>query len=57
MANTTYSTWIDTSGEGENQFHEITEPATWLKCVTSSWGFSLIGLGLGDHGSKVHFKH
>ena len=49
-------TWADTSGEVETQLPKITEQATWLKRVTSSWCLSLTGLGLRDHGSKAHSK-
>lgn len=40
VANTTYRTWINTSGEVETQLYKITEQATWLKKVMPLVGSS-----------------
>ena len=58
VANTTYCTKINISGDTEIQLHSLTELGTWLKKVTLSQSLSLtyfilIGLGLRDHGSEV----
>lgn len=57
----TCCTYINISGKVETQLRKITEQANWLKKVTpskgSSFDLSLIGLGLGDHGYKVHPTH
>lgn len=36
VANTTWCTWINTSGEAKTQLHKTTERASWLKKVTPS---------------------
>lgn len=40
VANTTYRTWINTSGEVETQLYKVTEQATWLKKVMALVGSS-----------------
>lgn len=58
-ASTTCYPQINITGEVEMQLHKLNKP---LEKVTPSRGLSLtywilIGLGLGDHGFEVHFKH
>ena len=61
MTNTTFSTWINISGELETQLHKITNKPLGFKgdfhSSLSLTYVTLISLGLKDHGSEVHSRH